>query len=122
MTDEPASPFGGPVDLSKLMGQAQQLMADVGKKREAYEKALEKEIVEAAAGGGMVRVKANGLGRILSISFDRELVQPLDTDLLQDVTTAAVNEALRRAEAAADRVKNEMLAALPFAGLFQGKL
>jgi hypothetical protein len=60
---------------------------------------LENVIVEAEAGGGMVRVKANANRRILKISIDPTIVDKNDTELLGDVITAAVNKALEAADA-----------------------
>ncbi len=122
MADNTGFPFGGSMDLNQIMGQAQQLMTDLNKKKDAIEKTLEKETIEASAGGGMVKVKANALGQVVSITIDKDLVEPLDVDMLQDVTTAAVNEALRRAQAAAEKARSELVATLPFANLLQGKL
>jgi len=121
MPDNPNFPFGGQMDLSQIMGQAQQMMASLNKQKDEIEKSLEKEIVEASAGGGMVKIKANGTGRIVSIAFDKDLIQPLDVELLQDVTAAAVNEALKRAGAAGEKARSGLLANLPFADMLQGK-
>lgn len=121
MADNSGFPFGGSLDLNQIMGQAQQLMSDLNRKKDEIEKGLEKEVVEAAAGGGMVKVKANALGRVISIQFDKDLIQPLDLELLQDVTTAAINEALKRAEAAGEKAKAQLMSTLPFADLLQGR-
>ena len=57
-----------------------------------------KKTVEASAGGGMVTVTANGGMEILSIKIEREVVNPDDIEMLQDLIIAAANEALRRAQ------------------------
>ncbi len=61
--------------------------------------------VEASSGGGMVTVVANGRQEILSIRIDRSVVDPSDIEMLQDLVTAAVNEALRKSQ---DLMKEEM--------------
>ena len=91
----------GGFDLNSLMKQAQQMQADMA---EAQEK-LKDEVVEASAGGGMVKVKMSGDLRLLEISIQPEAIDPEDAELLQDMVTAAVNEAIRSAqELAASRM------------------
>jgi DNA-binding YbaB/EbfC family protein len=59
---------------------------------------LESKTVEATAGGGMVTVVLNGKFEILSLKIDKEVVNPEDVDMLQDLITAAVNEGIRKAQ------------------------
>jgi nucleoid-associated protein EbfC len=64
---------------------------------EAQEK-LKDEVVEASAGGGMVKVKVSGDLRLLEITIDPEAIDPTDAELLQDMVLAAVNEGIRSAQ------------------------
>jgi hypothetical protein len=57
-----------------------------------------KKTVEASAGGGMVVVVANGANEIVSIKIEKDVVNPEDVEMLQDLILAAANEALRRAQ------------------------
>ena len=84
-------PGGGPggLDLNALMKQAQQMQADM---TEAQDK-LKDEVVDASAGGGMVKIKISGDLRLLELAID-----PEDAELLQDMVLAAVNEAIRTAQ------------------------
>ena len=84
----------GGFDLNALMKQAQQMQADMA---EAQEK-LKDEVVDASAGGGMVKVKMSGDLRLLEIAIDPEAIDPEDAELLQDMVLAAVNEAIRSAQ------------------------
>ncbi len=59
---------------------------------------LESRTVEATAGGGMVTVVVNGKFEILSLKIDKEVVNPEDVDMLQDLIIAAVNEGIRKAQ------------------------
>jgi DNA-binding YbaB/EbfC family protein len=59
---------------------------------------LEGKTVEATAGGGMVTVVVNGKFEILSLKIDKEVVNPADVDMLQDLIMAAVNEGIRKAQ------------------------
>ncbi len=54
--------------------------------------------VEATAGGGMVSVTVNGKFEVLSLKIDREVVNPDDVEMLQDLIAAAVNEGVRKAQ------------------------
>jgi DNA-binding YbaB/EbfC family protein len=82
-------------DMNKMLKQAQQMQEELQK---AQAEAAN-EVVEASAGGGMVTVKANGAGEIVSIEIDPKAIDPDDPELLADLVLAAVNEALRSASA-----------------------
>jgi nucleoid-associated protein EbfC len=82
------------MDFEKLMQQAQQMQQEMSKAQEE----LANETVEASAGGGMVKVKANGALEILEIKISPEAIDPDDPELLADMVLAAVNEALRSAQ------------------------
>ena len=84
----------GGFDLNSLMKQAQQMQADMA---EAQDK-LKDEVVEASAGGGMVKVKKSGDLRLLEIAIDSDAIDPEDAEMLQDMILAAVNEAIRSAQ------------------------
>lgn len=87
--------------LNNLMKQAQQMQERVKKLQEE----AGNKTVEASSGGGMVTVVANGRQEVLSIKIERSVVDPQDVEMLQDLVTAAVNEALRKSQ---DLVKEEM--------------
>jgi DNA-binding YbaB/EbfC family protein len=76
------------------MKQAQQMQADM---MEAQEK-LKDEVVEASAGGGMVKVKMGGDLTLREIVIDPEAIDPEDAEMLQEMVQAAVNEGLRAAQ------------------------
>ena len=87
---------GGPggFDIQGLMKQAQQMQAEM---LEAQEK-LKDEVVEASAGGGMVKVKMGGDLTLREIVIDPEAIDPEEAELLQEMVQAAVNEGLRAAQ------------------------
>ncbi|HKH64791.1 MAG TPA: YbaB/EbfC family nucleoid-associated protein [Solirubrobacterales bacterium] len=87
---------GGPggFDVNALMKQAQQMQADML----AAQEKLKDEVVEASAGGGMVKVKMGGDLTLREIVIDPEAIDPEDADLLQEMVQAAVNEGLRAAQ------------------------
>ena len=83
-----------PPNLQKMLAEAQAMLAA---QQEAQEK-LKEQKVEASAGGGMVKVEISGDLRLQSLTIDPDAVDPEDVEMLQDLITAAVNEALRMAE------------------------
>jgi len=87
--------------LSNIMKQAQQMQEKVKK---LQEEAAGKK-VEASSGGGMVVVVANGRQEVLSIKIDPSVVDPKDIEMLQDLVSAAVNEAIRKSH---ELMKEEM--------------
>ena len=80
--------------LGDLMRQAQKLQEEMAKAQEE----AKKKTVEATAGGGMVTVVASGSGEIVSIKIEKDVVNPDDVEMLQDLILAATNEAIRRAQ------------------------
>src|SRR3989304_9112758 len=79
-------------DFQSVLKQAQQMQTRLAKLQEE----LAGRTVEASAGGGMVAVVVNGRQEILSVRIEKEVISPEDSDLLQDLVRAAVNEALSR--------------------------
>jgi len=75
------------------MKQAQRLKAEM----ERIQAEAATKTVEGSAGGGMVTAVANGKGELLSVRIDPAAVREEDLDMLQDLITAAANDALRKA-------------------------
>lgn len=80
--------------LGDLMKQAQKMQQEMGRIQEESKK----KTVEASSGGGMVVATASGALEILSIKIEKDVVNPDDIEMLQDLVVAAVNEALRMAQ------------------------
>ena len=80
--------------LGDLMRQAQKLQEEMQKTQEE----AKKKTAEATAGGGMITVVASGSGELVSIKIEKDVVNPDDVDMLQDLILAASNEAIRRAQ------------------------
>jgi DNA-binding YbaB/EbfC family protein len=81
-------------NMNQLLKQAQQMQAEMAKAQEE----LKNEIVEASAGGGTVKVTMTGDLQLREITIAPEAIDPEEPELLQDMVTAAVNEALRSAQ------------------------
>jgi DNA-binding YbaB/EbfC family protein len=92
MTRRPQGPGG--VDINSMMKQLQQVQADMASAQEK----LKDEVVEASAGGGMVRVKMSGDLRLLEVAIDPDAADPEEVEMLSEMVMAAVNEALRSAQ------------------------
>jgi len=93
-------------EAQKLQQQMEALQAEVGKKK-----------VQATAGGGMVTVEANGKQEILSIKIDREVINPEDAQMLEDLVLAACNEALRQSREMVQAEMSKLTAGLKIPGL-----
>ena len=82
---------GGGGNMGAMMKQAQKMQAELARAQEE----IKDMTFEATAGGGMVKMVANGDMTVDSIVIDPEAVDPEDVEMLQDMVAAAVNEALR---------------------------
>ena len=81
------------MDLSSLMQQAREMHEKMNRVQEE----LASKKVTGSAGGGMVTVQATGKGEIISIAIEDEVIDASEKDLLQDLISGAVNDALRKA-------------------------
>jgi DNA-binding YbaB/EbfC family protein len=79
---------------ANLMRQMQRMQEDMA----SAQAALAAQTVEGTAGGGMVKATATGTGELRAVSIDREVVDPDDVEMLEDLVVAAVSEALRAAQ------------------------
>ncbi len=85
------------MNLNKLMKQAQKMQEQMAKTQAE----LETKTVEVRAGGGKVRVTANGAGDVIAIKIDREVVDPNDVAFLEEIVLSAVKQAVEQGKALA---------------------
>ncbi len=85
---------GGGMNMN-MMKQVQKMQQDMARIQEE----LSARTYTAAAGGGVVTAEVNGQHEVVSVTIDPEAVDPEDVEMLQDMVVAAVNEAMRAAEA-----------------------
>ena len=85
--------FGG-MNINQLMKQAKQMQSDMEKSQEE----LAAKEFEATAGGGAVYVKVSGNKELKEITIKKEVVDPEDVEMLQDLIITSVNEALRKVD------------------------
>ncbi|MCU1285358.1 MAG: hypothetical protein JWO13_1708 [Acidobacteriales bacterium] len=76
--------------------QFQELIVKAQQQTQELQAQMQRTIVEASSGGGTVNVKMNGQKRLLEVKIEPEAVQSGDIEMLQDLITAAVNEASRK--------------------------
>ncbi len=105
---------GGGMNQMQLMKQAQKMQQDMLRMQEE----LETKTYTAAAGGGMVKAEVNGKNELQSLMINPEAVDPDDVEMLQDMIIAAVNEAMRAAEADKANTMSKMTGGLNLGGLF----
>jgi DNA-binding YbaB/EbfC family protein len=86
-------------NVQQMMAQVQKMQRDM----EIAQEELRNEIIEASAGGGMVTVKISGDMQVREMRIDPQAIDPEDAEILADMVQAAVNEALRKAQALAER-------------------
>ena len=99
--------------MANMMKQAQKLQSKMLQMQEE----LAKRTVEASAGGGMVKVVANGKQQIVSIQIETEVVDPEDVEMLQDLVQAAVNDALTRSQEMVNAEMSKLTGGLSIPGL-----
>ena len=88
-------PGGMPGNMNNLMKHAQRMQ----KQMEESQKELQEKSYTAAAGGGAVEVTISGKKEVTAVKLAEEVVDPDDIEMLQDLIMAAVNEAMRKADA-----------------------
>jgi len=81
-------------NFNTIMKQAKKMQEKMAK----LQQELETKTVEAQAGGGMVSVVVNGKYEIVSLKIEKDVVNPEDIEMLQDLIAAAVNEGIRKAQ------------------------
>ncbi len=88
--------FGGMGNMNQLLKQAKKMQADMEKSQED----LAEKTFESTAGGGAISVKVNGKKQILEVKIKKEVVDPDDVEMLQDLIITCVNDALGKVESA----------------------
>ena len=104
----------GMANMQGMMKKVQKMQQDMLKMQEE----MESKEYDATAGGGMVKAVVNGKHEVLSLTINPEAVDPEDVEMLQDMVVAAVNEAMRKAEAEAAQNMSKLTGGLNLGGLF----
>ena len=91
----PGGNFGG-INMNQLMKQAKKMQADM----EESQRELQSKEFDASTGGGAVYVKVNGSKQIVEIKIDKDVVDPDDVEMLQDLIITCINEAFKKVDSA----------------------
>ena len=105
---------GGGMNQMQMMKQAQKMQQEMLRMQEEQEK----KTFTAKSGGGMVTASVNGKHELVELTIDPEAVDPDDVEMLQDMVIAAVNEAMRTADAEAASNMSRLTGGLNLGGLF----
>lgn len=100
--------------MGNMMKQAQKLQKNMMRLQEE----LAGRTIETTSGGGMVKVVANGKQQIVSIDIEKEVVDPDDVEMLQDLVLAAVNDALQKSQDMVSGEMSKLTGGLNIPGLF----
>ncbi len=100
--------------LGNIMKQAQQMQQRIAR----MQSELEGREVEATAGGGMVTAVVNGKMQLISLKVEKDVVDPEDVEMLQDLVTAAVNEALKKSQEMMQQEMSKVTGGMNLPGLF----
>ena len=90
------------MDMEEMMKAAQEAAANIQKQMGEAQAKLDSVEVEGSSGGGLVKIRATAKGRILSVSIDDSLIKPDEKQMLEDLVTAAFNDARTKADQAAN--------------------
>jgi len=104
----------GGMNQAAMMKQAQKMQQEMLRMQEE----MENKTYRATTGGGMVTAEVNGKHNLVSLTIDPEAVDPDDVEMLQDMVMAAVNEAMRTADAEASANMSRLTGGLNLGGLF----
>lgn len=107
-------PMGGGMNQAAMLKQAQKMQQEMLRMQEE----MQAKTYTAASGGGMVRATVNGSHELVSLEIKPEAVDPDDVEMLQDMVVAAVNEAMRTADADASANMSKLTGGLNLGGLF----
>ena len=100
--------------LASIMKQAQMIQQKMAKLQEE----ASQRTAEASSGGGAVSVQVNGKNEIISLSIKKEAVDPSDVEMLQDLITAAVNEAMKKVHSEISEEMSRITGGMSIPGLF----
>jgi nucleoid-associated protein EbfC len=93
------------------------MLSQARQQYEVLQKKMQETVVEASSGGGSVTVKMDGRKQVLSIKIDPDVVKSGDVEMLQDLVTAAVNEAARQIDKTVQSTVGGMLGGMGIPGI-----
>ena len=105
---------GGNHKMNTVMKQAQMMQEEMNR----VQSELEEKVIETTAGGGKVKVEMKGTKEIVSLKIDPEIIDRDDPEMLEDLVTVAVNDAIRQIETMLEEGMSAITGGLNLPGLF----
>lgn len=105
---------GGPGNMNSMLKQAQEMQANMS----ALQEELAEQEYTAVSGGGMVEATVTGAHRVKSIKINPDAVDPEDAEMLEDLVTVAINEAMQKADDDAESKMGAITGGMNIPGLF----
>ncbi len=105
---------GGMGNIGDLMKQAQRMQKDLSRVQDD----LKERVVEGTAGGEMVKVLVNGASEIVAVKLAKEVVDPDDLEMLEDLILAAANQGIKKSKELAQSEMGKVTGGLDLPGLF----
>ncbi len=102
------------MNMNNLMKQAQQMQSKLA----TLQNELSTREIESSAGGGMVKVRVNGKQQVLSISINKDCVDPNDVASLEELVLTAVNQALKESQDMVQQAMSKVTGGLNLPGMF----
>ena len=109
-----AQGMGGFGDLGNMVKQAQKMQKDLARIQED----LKERVVEGTSGGGMVTAYVNGQQELMSIKITKDVVNPDDVEMLEDLVVAAVNQGVKNAKEMAQKEMSKVTGGMSLPGMF----
>ena len=104
-------------NVGNMMKQMQKQAATMQKQMETIQADLKERIIETSSGGGMVTVNVNGKQELLSIKIDKEVVDPEDVQMLEDLILAAVSQGMKKSQEMYQEEMGKMTGGMNIPGL-----
>lgn len=105
--------MGGGMNMQQMMKQAQKMQEEMMKAQEE----IEKQVFDVSVGGGAITMKMTGKKEVLEVNIDEDLMDPEEKDMLEDLLISAVNELVRKTEAATSSSMEKLTGGLNIPGL-----
>lgn len=102
-----------PGNMSGMMKQMQKVQSQI----ENLQKELEEKTLETTAGGGAVKIVVNGKNEVLELHIDKDIVDPEDVEMLEDLIIAAINSAFKDIEKQKNDEMSKLTGGLGIPGL-----
>lgn len=106
--------MSGPQNMNQMIRQAQKMQEDMA----TFQEEFASREFKAAVGGGAVEITMNGSREVLSVHIAPEVIDPDDSEMLEDLVASAVNEILRNIDAASAEGMNGITGGMSMPGLF----